>query len=247
MPSMTIVLGLMLAWTPVQVDKYTEIKGLAPVPSYTVRTIKDRIVVDGDLSEKAWKQAAFVTLIFPWDSQRGKKQRTTVKLLRNQDNLYVAFDCEDTDITASYENRDDPVARDDCVEIFIKPDEASDSYFGLEMNARGVLLDYFYPYPNRIDKAVNLTGVQIKTRMHGTLNRRDDTDKRWSLEMAIPLLNFSGTAKGVVLKPHEKWRMQFNRWDGTEDVGRRLSMWCHSGLKLPRPHNPERFGTVIFE
>ena len=42
--------------------------------------------------------------------------------------------------------------------------------------------------------------------------------------------------------------IQLNRWDGTEDSGgRRLSMWCHSGLKNTHPHNPERFGVVEFD
>ncbi len=42
--------------------------------------------------------------------------------------------------------------------------------------------------------------------------------------------------------------MQVNRWDGTEDSGgRRLSMWCHPGLKKANPHNPDRFGFVVFQ
>lgn len=242
-----LLFALMLVSAPVFAQKYTEIDGLAPVPSYTVRTIKDRIVVDGSLSEKAWAKAVPLTLVFPWDSQTGKKQRTVVKLLRDKTNLYVAFDCEDTDITATYENRDDPVFRDDCVEIFIKPNATSNSYYGLEMNAKGVLYDYFYPFPNRLDKGLNLTGVQLKTQLRGTLNRRSDADKGWSLELAIPLSNFSGEAGGEPPARNQQWRVQVNRWDGTEDVGRRLSMWCHSGLKRAHPHNPERFGTVIFE
>ncbi|MCI0393217.1 MAG: carbohydrate-binding family 9-like protein [Acidobacteria bacterium] len=230
-----------------QPEKYSEIEGLGTVPSYQVMTISERIVVDGRLSEKAWSRASPITLIFPWDFQQGKKQRTTVRLLRDKDHLYVGYDCEDTDITASYENRDDPVYKDDCVEIFIRPSEKSYSYYGLEMNARGVLYDYFYPFPEQHDKNLSLDGVQLKTSLRGTLNRRDDQDDGWSLELAIPFRNFSGSAGAPAPKTGEQWRVQINRWDGTDDAGRRLSMWCHSGLKRAHPHNPERFGRIVFK
>ncbi|MGH9837451.1 MAG: carbohydrate-binding family 9-like protein [Blastocatellia bacterium] len=227
--------------------KQTEIERLGPVPSYEVKTIRERIEVDGQLSEKAWSQASPITLMFPWDFQPGKKQRTTVRLLRDKDHLYVGYDCKDTDITASYENRDDPVYRDDCVEIFIRPSEQSDAYYGLEMNARGVLYDYFYPFPNQPDKNLNLEGIRLKTRLRGTLNQRSDQDDGWSLELAIPLRNLSESAGAPPPQAGAQWRVQLNRWDGTEDAGRRLSMWCHSGLKKPHPHNPERFGRIVFK
>ena len=102
-------------------DKYTELQGLGPLPEYVVKSTKEKIVVDGKLSEPAWSQAAPITLMFPWDFQTGKKQKTTVKLIRDADTLYVGYEAEDTDITATYENRDDPTYKDDCVEIFIKP------------------------------------------------------------------------------------------------------------------------------
>ena len=53
---------------------------------------------------------------------------------------YVGFDADDADITAQYEQRDDPTYRDDAVEIFINPNPQQECCF--EMNARGVLYDY---------------------------------------------------------------------------------------------------------
>jgi hypothetical protein len=35
--------------------------------------------------------------------------------------LYVGFDADDADITARFDQRDDPTYRDDAVEIFINP------------------------------------------------------------------------------------------------------------------------------
>ncbi len=227
-------------------NKYGEIAGLPAVPSHTVKTSKGKVVVDGDLSDKAWASATPITLLFPWEEQTGNKQRTTVRLLRDQNYLYVGYVCEDTDITATHENHDDPVYKDDCVEIFIRPSEQSESYIGLEMNARGVLFEYFYPYPGKNDHGFNLDGVLLKTQLRGTLNQSTDQDQGWTLELAIPWQSLRKITAQLPPASREQWRVQINRWDGTEP-NRRLSMWCHSGWKKPNPHNPERFGKLIFK
>ena len=41
------------------------------------------------------------------------------------------------------------------------------------------------------------------------------------------------------------WTANLNRWDGTEP-NRRLSLWSDSGLEKPHPHNPKRFGELLF-
>jgi hypothetical protein len=228
-----------------QTDKYTEIPGLPPPPTYSVRTAES-IVVDGKLSEKGWANAQAITLMFPWEAQTGAKQRTTVRLLRDRTYLYVSYDCEDTDLTATYEKRDDPVYKDDCVEIFLRPDETTEHYIGLEMNARGVLFDYYFNYPEKNDYSLNLDGVLLKTTLRGTLNQTGDPDQGWSLELAIPWTSLSRLAKRFPPDAGDHWRAQINRWDGTEPH-RRLSMWTRSGKKQPNPHNPERFGVLSFD
>ena len=109
----------------------------------------------------------------------------------------------------------------------------------MEMNARGVLYDYFFPFPKELDKSLNFDGVQLKTTLRGTLNQRNDQDSGWTLEVAIPFKNFTPLSKQLAPKSGEKWRVQVNRWDGTEGSGgRRLSMWCHPGLKRGQPSQP---------
>ena len=246
MKRMIPLLALLALGARAQTDKYSEISGLPTLPSYAVKVVKDKPVIDGRLSEKSWAGAVPITLLFPWEDQTGAKQRTTVKLLRDQNYLYVGYECEDADITARYENRDDPVYKDDCVEIFIRPGEKSDHYIGLEMNARGVLYDYFFPFPGKLEPGLNLDGVLLKTHLRGTLNQSEDKDQGWSLELAIPWQSLSKLAERLPPAGGEQWRVQINRWDGTEPQ-RRLSMWCQSGLKRPNPHNPERFGKLTFK
>jgi hypothetical protein len=135
-----------------------------------VKLTNEKIVVTGKLSGSAWSQSTPITLMFPWDFQTGKKQKTTVRMVRSADTLYVGYEAEDTDITATYENRDDPTYKDDCVEIFIKPSQETDSYFGMEMNARGVLYDY-----STRSRALTRSDFEgtVEDNARGTLQRKD--------------------------------------------------------------------------
>lgn len=171
---------------------------LAPIPSYEVHRAKIAPRIDGKLDDAAWKAAKPVTFVFPWPDQTGKKQKTTARLLWDNDNLYVAYECEDSDVTAVYTRHDDPTYKDDAVEIFIAPPGVKNLYLGLEMNARGVLYDYLYPFPQRIMKNYNLPGVKLATSIRGTLNNSKDQDRGWSLEVAIPWSSFADLADNPV-------------------------------------------------
>ena len=134
-----------------------------PVPRYEVKRAVVPIVIDGKLDDKAWDAASpAVSLQFLWENQTGAKQKTAVRLLWDDQYLYVGYDCEDADITAQFRERDDPTYRDDAVEIFINPRPAQTGlYFGLEMNARAVLYDYLM-YDSRFAfKRFNMQGVKV--------------------------------------------------------------------------------------
>jgi len=217
---------------------------LPPIPKAEVKRASSRIIVDGKLSDEAWKAAEPVTLLFPWE-QRGAKQKTLVRLLWDDEHLYVAYDCEDQDITAMFDQRDDPTYRDDAVEIFLNPKPQQSFYYGLEMNARAVLYDYFYAFPQLLLKRYDFTGVQLATDLRGTLNARGDKDSEWSLELAIPWRNFEELGGKMPPQPGAVWTANINRWDGVEP-DRRLSVWSDTGFDRPNPHNPARFGQIVF-
>ena len=217
----------------------------SPVPAYEIRRAARPIAVDGRLDESEWKAATTLTLQFPWEEQTGAKQKTTVRLLWNNEMLFVAFECEDVDIVAHHDQRDDPTYKDDAVELFIQPNPKQPIYIGLEMNARAILYDYVYLFPLQLLKAYDLKGVQLATNLDGTLNVTSDRDKGWTLELAIPLRNFSELMGNRPVVAGTIWAGNLNRLDGTEP-NRRLSVWSDSATVRPSPHNPKRFGQLVF-
>lgn len=217
----------------------------SPLPSYEVKRTTASIAIDGRVDEPAWRAAEPVTLQFPWDSQTGAKQKTTVRLLWNADFLFVAYECEDTDIVAHHEQRDDPTYEDDAVEIFIQPNPKHPIYVGLEINARAVLFDYIAVHRQALVKSYDIKGVQLASRLDGTLNLTSDRDNGWTLELAIPLRQLAELSGGKSVGAGTTWGANINRLDGTEPH-RRLSVWSDSATVVPTPHNPARFGRLVF-
>lgn len=217
-----------------------------PPPRLEVKRATGSVVVDGKLDDAAWAHANSVDFIFPWEQQTGAKQKTTARVLWDDENLYVAYRCDDMDITAQFDKRDDPTYRDDAVEIFINPKPSQrDFYYGLEMNARAVLYDYFYAFPKLLLKRIDLAGVRLATTLQGTLNAGGDKDQGWTLELAIPWSNFQELGSAQAPAVGAVWNVNLNRWDGTEP-NRRLSQWSDSGMERPNPHQPARFGEFVF-
>ena len=217
----------------------------AQTPAYEAKRAPSRITVDGKLDDKAWAAANTAELLFPWESQTGAKQKTTFRLLWDDNYLYAAYECEDRDIVALFTERDDPTYRDDAVEIFLNPRPSQTGlYFGLEMNARAVLYDYLMYDSRYAMKLFNMQGVLLATHMRGTLNVRGDDDQGWTLEVAIPWTNFADI--GVKRpEPGASWTMNVNRWDGVEP-DRRMSNWSDPQQPRPNPHVPARFGRLVF-
>jgi hypothetical protein len=217
----------------------------APLPRYDVRRAPAPLTIDGRLNEPAWAATPAMTLQFLWESQTGPKQMTRARLLWDAQALYVGFDADDTDITAQFQQRDDPTFRDDAVEIFINPDPKQETvYYGFEMNARGVLYDYLNYNSRTLFKRFDATGVQIATSLRGSLNVRNDTDSGWSLEAMIPWGNFEELSRrppvaGTV------WKANLNRWDGVQP-DRRMSIWSDPQNSDSWPHVPARFGEIVF-
>lgn len=218
--------------------------GLLAAQTYQVHRAPSKIIVDGRLDDAAWKQAPGAELLFPWD-QPGAKQRTSVRLLWDDEHLYAGFDCQDADVVAHFDHRDDPTYRDDAVEIFLNPNPKQNFYYGLEMNARGTLYDYFYAWPQLLLKRIDFSGVQLATHVRGTLNMTADADTGWTLELAIPWRNFEELTKTLPPARNSEWTANLNRWDGV-DPKRRLSVWADTKTERPTPHQPARFGKLIF-
>lgn len=216
-------------------------------PGYTVYRAGTPIAIDGRLDEPAWVGAPAVgAFVFPW-YENGKQEQTVAKLLWDDENLYVAYICEDAHIWAEHTQRDSAVYNDDCVELFTAPDpDRPQSYFNIEMNVLGIFLDQFHPNGPSAEEPEewNGEGIRIATSIAGTLNDDGDTDDYWILEAAIPFRNFAAVAKHTPPQPGDVWNLNLNRLGGKTNP--QFSQWSASSTERPQFHSPEDFGRVTF-
>jgi hypothetical protein len=216
-------------------------------PTYTVLRAGIPIHIDGKLDEPAWFAAPAVgTFHFPWWTS-GKKEGSVVKILWDDENLYIAHIAEDEHITARHKDHDGKVAEDDCFEIMIAPDPAKpEVYFNIEWNVIGGYVDNFRPNGPSNPRAPvwDAEGVEISGSYEGTLNDDSDRDRYWLVEVKIPLRNFAKYAKHVPPLPGETWNVNLNRHGGATNL--QYSQWSPGDTPKPAFHTPHRFGKIVF-
>lgn len=217
-------------------------------PTYRIQRTTAKIQIDGKLDEVAWKNAPSAgEFHFPWWKQ-GAKEQTEAKLLWSDQFLYVSFRCDDAHVSGEHADRDSPVYRDDCVEVFTAPNpEQPNNYFNIEMNVRGAFLDQHHPGGpgTQTEPNWNAQGVVIATSVDGTLNDDTDTDRGWILEAAIPFENFHAAARHTPPQPGDTWHMNLNRLGGKTNP--QHSQWSPGKTDRPQFHAPQFFGRVTFQ
>ncbi len=162
---------------------------LPPPPMYVCQRTQTPIVVDGQGKEDAWQQA---TLLSPMRDIEGAQieDETQVKMLWDDEHLYVLAEMKDEHLWATQDERDSIIFHDPDFEVFIDPDGDCLNYVELEINALNTVWDLLLSAPYRNNGLAlhdwDIPGLQHAVHLNGTLNNASDTDQGWSVELAIP-------------------------------------------------------------
>ncbi|MGC8805578.1 MAG: carbohydrate-binding family 9-like protein [Candidatus Ratteibacteria bacterium] len=174
------------------------------------------IVIDGNLDEKEWKNAVALELVRIISLEQ-PVSKTIAYCLYDGQYLYFAFKCYDMDIWATYEKRDAPLYEEDVVEVFFKPDSSKNSYYEFEVSPKNVILDALIGERTLTGNMFfrfakwNCSGLKSAVKIKGTLNRWDDIDQYWTVEIAIPFKSLPTVKKSPV--PGDEWLFNVCRYD----------------------------------
>jgi len=230
------------------------------VRRYDCRLKSGSIVVDGVGDEFAWQIAPevgefsrFKSVNYDGDDLT-VPNRTTVKMLWDEDNLYFLIAVEDPDIWSTMTAGDkDCLCKEETVEIFIDPDGDAVNYAEIHLNCLNTKNDLCIPQKLGTvtvdwDQAYawTLEGMQYGVMNYGTVNNRTDIDNGSVFEIAMPWKGFGKVAGSMNIppRPGDVWRININRYERPTREGEDLSGWAP--LERGSFHVPERFGYVRF-
>lgn len=244
-----------------------DLKPLMQEPkTYVCYRTAGALTMDGMPDEASWTMAEWTDLFVDIEGDLKPKptQNTRVKMLWDDDYLYILAELEEENIWAYLENHDEVVYHDNDFEVFIDPDNDAKNYFEYEVNAKGTVFDLFLPHPYRHSSFAlhnwDFKGIKQAIKIDGTLNDGNDKDVKWTIELAIPFTDVSfglDSGKPDIEKP---WRINFSRveWDTKWENGKYVKVTNADGKTLPEHnwvwspvgaismHMPERYGYLKF-
>lgn len=250
----------------VSADVFEEYKNMLIRPKgYVCYRTDAKIEIDGILDESVWKNAPYTDSFedIEGDLKPKPKQDTKVKMLWDDEYLYIAAELKEKHISANLRQKDTIVYYDNDFEVFIDPDGDGHNYYEIETNAINTIFDLFLQRPYRDGGAVffhwDCENMKIKSKIHGTLNNPEDEDEMWTVEMAIP----QNALRFEFQKPMQAgkyWRINFSRvewdWDFKDGHYQRQKdekgnfkpeyNWVWSPQGLISMHMPERWGYLYF-
>ena len=240
-------------------------KDIVTPKTYVVYKTTQPINIDGKADETDWANAEFTSDFIDIEGVKTPNQKTNVKMLWDQDYLYVYAKLYEKHIWGDLTKRDAIIFHNNDFEVFISPSNDIHNYGEIEINALGTVWDLVLNKPYNVGgkpkNQWNLNGLQSAVYIEGTLNNPTDEDSFWSVEMAIPLVAYAELKNKPKVKPKdgEQWRINFSRvqWDHdiTDGVysrkrenGKLLPEynWVWSNQGAINMHLPENWGYIHF-
>lgn len=198
--------------------------------TYLIRRATGAITLDGKADEESWKNAPMSANFADTEGGRPVGANTQARLLWDDEYLYAFVQVEDTDVYSQFHNRDDTLWKEDVVELFIDADRNRRGYVELQVNPNNAHFDAWFP-KNRGQKHYFDWNSNMKSAVvvHGTNDKRDDVDRGWDVEIAIPLADVKGqdSAMNVQLPPKlgDIWRLNIVRGEKPKSKGLAASSW----------------------
>ena len=197
----------------------------SPRPVVNVAKCDAPIVLDGKLDDPAWAKATPYQMALPFTGRdmlpkvkatRDKEpfEGAEVKYLYTNDTLYIGVKLQDTDVYQNgTEDQSHFYQQGDLVEVFLKPENAS-AYWEIYGTPNNLKTTFRFTARGcgradwgELDPAFNCAAT-----VQGTLNKSDDKDGGWTIEMAFPFKMLEAFC-GVPFAKGQKWTCLVARYN----------------------------------
>jgi hypothetical protein len=224
-----------------------------PPPDIDVPRARQKPTIDGRLDDPAWEHAASFQGLYRFNtSDRQDEPATTWRMAWDEEYLYFAFECGDTNILCPALPRDDKIYSHDCVEMFILPDLRFGSYWEIVIGPTGTLYDGLNQKKMRRWGMLgrpeeDVEGLLFATEVTGTPNEPGDRDTGYVVEVAVPFGALPEYTRAVPQAGHEL-RLVLVRLDKHDEgmdpygfiplMSWGHNIWNHAKVRLTAPREP---------
>jgi len=241
----------------------------APLPkNYIVYKTLNELTIDGRMDEPEWQHTIWTDYFVDIEGDKITKPhlKTRVKMLWDNNYLYIAAELEEPNIWATFTQRESIIFHENNFEVFIDPSGDTHNYYELEINALGTTWDLMLTKPYRFFgipvTAWDIDGLKKGIQINGTINEPSDTDISWTVELALPMKILMECSLGM--RPPlagEQWRINFSRveWQLVNKNGayhKKINPetskpfpeynWVWSPQGVIEMHRPELWGIIQF-
>ena len=193
-------------------------------------TPPERPVIDGKVTEKAWRKVKPLWLV-PRKNQKNEV-RTLVYCCRDKENLYFAFVCEEPftkDMATAPRKNDDPkLWMDNTVEVLLDTAGTRNFHQQFIINSDGIVTDLVMKHRK----------ADYKWNAPHTAKSFITPNKEWSVEICIPL-------KGLApMEKSDRIHANFTRIRILKN--RRIETVLYNWCRMVEGHRADEFGVLHF-
>lgn len=218
------------------------------------------VEIDGKLDDPVWQKAERYPLYLSADRDSDLPQEGgEIMLAWDEDTLYVGAKLYDSDI---YQEGDMDQMHfyqtGDLLEVFLKP-EPYEWYWELYGTPNNKKTVFWFPsrqflgiFRNMDQWTKDLMNLKVAAQVEGTLNKRDDVDEYWTIEMAMPAAHLArwymttSPIDKLYFGPGSEWRILIARYNYSNHLeATELSMLPQ--LSRTNYHMTEEYGIISFE
>lgn len=232
--------------------------------TYVVHKAESAIKIDGKADEKTWDNAPWSADFIDIEGNKTPKYKTNLKMLWDEENLYFYAHLEEPHVWATLKQRDTIIFYNNDFEVFIDPDGDTQNYMEFEMNALNTVWDLLMVKAYRDGGPIiynwDINGLKSAVSVEGSINNASDTDKSWSIEIAMPWSVLKEPSGSNKLPIGDFWRINFSRvnWDFELNDGKYYRKkdakgnflpeynWVWSPQGVINMHEPEHWGYAYF-
>lgn len=218
--------------------------------TYKVHKLTELMDIDANWNKPQWNKAKPLDIKLFMGDKPEHLPKTQVKLLYDDDNIYVIFRVEDKYVRALANQLNGNVWEDSCVEFFFTPGlDISDGYFNVEANCIGTILSAHQISRDQDRKMLTsqqLEQIEIATSLPRRIIEPEIKEPlTWILEYRLPLKILEDYYKLTNPAPGVNWKANFYKCADKTSHPHWLT-WSYIDKPQPDFHRPEYFGTLEF-